>query len=90
MKIKKIKKRSQRKDTDLYDINNFVVQNNTNKINEKKNLFEIPIPVYQEIQENFWEEENPLEEKHLDLNSDFLNNVIFFILKGFLFYFILF
>ena len=77
-KIKKIKKRSQRRDSNLYDINNFVVQNNTNKINEKKDFKNIPIPVYRELEEDYYatlpDEE---ESRDLELNSDIINNVNF-------------
>lgn len=53
-KLKKMKKRSQKRDSSLYDINNFVVQNNTNKINERKEFFNIPIPVFKELDEDFY------------------------------------
>lgn len=53
-KLKKFKKRAQRRDSNLYDINNFVVQNNTNKINERKDVFDIPIPVFKEISEDYY------------------------------------
>ena len=52
--INKSKKKTQRKNSDLYDINNFVVQNNSNKINEKKEFINIPIPVYRELEDNFY------------------------------------
>lgn len=75
IKIKKIKKRTQKRDSNLYDINNFVVQNNTNKINEKKDFVNIPIPVFRELEDNYYQQNEFDEQKNnLDLNSDFLNN----------------
>lgn len=53
-KLKKFKKRAQRRDSNLYDINNFVVHNNSNKINERKDVFNIPIPVYKELADDFF------------------------------------
>ena len=77
-KLKKINKRSQRRDSNLYDINNFVVQNNTNKINEKKNIINIPIPVYKELEENYFTKLPDEEDsRELKLNSDIINNVNF-------------
>ena len=52
-KLKKFRKRTQRRDSNLYDINNFVVHNNTNKINVKKDVFNIPIPVFKELEDHF-------------------------------------
>ena len=74
-KIKKIKKRTQKRDSNLYDINNFVVQNNSNKINEKKDYINIPIPVFKELQEDFYEIKEELND--LELNSDTIFNVVF-------------
>ncbi len=62
-KMKKIKKRTQRRDSNLYDINNFVVQNNSNKINERKDIFNIPIPVFTELEKNFYEITQNIEEQ---------------------------
>jgi len=53
-KINKFKKRTPRRDSNLYDINNFVVQNNSNKINERKDVFDIPIPVFKELADDFY------------------------------------
>lgn len=73
-KIKKIKKRTQRRDSNLYDINNFVVQNNANKINERKDIFDIPIPVYRELEENFYElsQIDKEENNSIDINVSLL------------------
>lgn len=57
-KLKKFKKRAQRRDSNLYDINNFVVQNNTNKINERKDVFDIPIPVFKEVPNDYYNHDN--------------------------------
>lgn len=73
-KIKKIKKRTQKRDSNLYDINNFVVQNNSNKINEKKEYINIPIPVFTELEDDYYSLEDN-EIKNLELNSDTIQNV---------------
>lgn len=73
-KIKKIKKRCQKRDSNLYDINNFVVQNNSNKINEKKDFFDIPIPIYKELDENFYENCNEINSEYININS-YLNEL---------------
>jgi hypothetical protein len=52
--INKIKKKTQRKNSNLYDINNFVVNSNSNKINEKKEYINIPIPVFRELEDDFY------------------------------------
>jgi hypothetical protein len=48
---KKIKSKRKiiKKPPGLYDIDNFVVQNNIKKINQKKQFLNIPIPVYKEL-----------------------------------------
>ena len=73
-KIKKIKKRCQKRDSNLYDINNFVVQNNSNKINEKKDFFDIPIPIFKELDENFYENCNEINSEYININS-YLNEL---------------
>lgn len=90
MKIKKIKKRSHKRDSNLYDINNFVVQNNSNKINEKKDFINIPIPVFRELEDNFYTLDEPEEINNLPLNSDsnILNTVIKHKTKKFIFFII--
>ena len=85
-KIKKIKKRTQKRDSNLYDINNFVVQNNSNKINEKKDYINIPIPVFKELEEDYYEikAEMPLD---LELNETMGNNVTFYLTENIFFLF---
>jgi hypothetical protein len=53
-----------------------VVQNNSNKINEKKENINIPIPVFRELEDEYYTLEEEI--KDLDLNSDLILNVKFF------------
>jgi len=53
-----------------------VVQNNSNKINEKKEYINIPIPVFRELEDEYYTLEEEI--KDLDLNSDLILNVKFF------------
>jgi AAA15 family ATPase/GTPase len=55
------KKKSIKKPPGLYDIDNFVVQNNVKKIQQKKQMLNIPIPIYKEFDKNLLEN---------DINSD--------------------
>ena len=53
-----------------------MVQNNSNKINEKKENINIPIPVFRELEDEYYTLEEEI--KDLDLNSDLILNVKFF------------
>lgn len=53
-----------------------MVQNNSNKINEKKEYINIPIPVFRELEDEYYTLEEEI--KDLDLNSDLILNVKFF------------
>lgn len=46
--------KSPRKDPNIYDINNFVVQNFSSKIIPKKEIFKIPTPIFNELPTNFY------------------------------------
>ena len=76
-KIKKIKKRTQKRDSNLYDINNFVVQNNSNKINEKKDYINIPIPVFRELEEDFYNFKEEMKDLGLNSNKILINKISF-------------
>jgi len=46
--------KSPKKDSNIYDINNFVVQNFSSKIIPKKEIFKIPTPIFQELPHDFY------------------------------------
>lgn len=86
-KLKKFKKRTQRRDSNLYDINNFVMHNNTNKINEKKDVFNIPIPIFIELADDFFN-----KNANEDSGKGYFNEEIpvsLFLLYSFVYFFIL-
>ena len=63
-----------------------MVQNNSNKINEKKDYINIPIPVFKELEEDYYEikAEMPLD---LELNETMGNNVTFYLTENIFFLF---
>jgi hypothetical protein len=67
IKNKKIKKKKsyQKRTSNIFDLNNFIVQNSSNIIRPKYQHVNIPIPVYKEIKESFYEE---------DIRNNQLNN----------------
>ena len=50
------KKKIVKKSNNLYDINNFVIQNNVKKIDQRKQMLNIPIPVYNELNDDYFNE----------------------------------
>jgi len=46
--------KSPKKDSNIYDINNFVVQNFISKIIPKEDIFKIQVPIYQELPDDFY------------------------------------
>jgi hypothetical protein len=70
---RKIKKKSNMKrSSNVYDIDNFIIQNNAMRIHQRHERLDIPIPVFKEISFyyiNTQEEENENEEDEVNILS---------------------
>lgn len=71
-KIKK-KKSYQKRTSNIFDLNNFIVQDTSNVIKPKYQHVNIPIPVYKELDESFYQEEiddnDCIRQLHKDLDE---------------------
>ena len=56
-KLRTKKKKIVKKSNNLYDIDNFVIQNNVKKIDQRKQFLNIPIPVFNELNYDYYNEE---------------------------------
>ena len=62
--VKKRKKNYQKRNSSVFDLNNFIVQNNSFKNIQPKNDFvNIPIPIFKELEDEFYEEDESNEDK---------------------------
>ena len=58
----KQKRKQIKRNSNIYDINNFVVQSSSKKINERREIINIPIPVFSEVSEYFYDVPNVANE----------------------------
>ena len=67
-----------------------MVQNNTNKINERKDIFNIPIPVFRELENYFYQpcEENCNETYKNEINVNIFFSSFFVKIPYFSYYFV--
>ena len=70
----KQKRKQIKRNSNIYDINNFVVQCNSKKINERREIINIPIPVFSELPDNFYQ----IPEDNLEGSDDVINNLLIY------------
>jgi hypothetical protein len=76
--VKKRKKHYQKRNSSLFDLNNFIVQNNHIKNIQPKNDFvNIPIPIYKELEDEFYEGDDSLGNKLSQFQNHKMDVILF-------------
>lgn len=76
--MKKRKKHYQKRNSSLFDLNNFIVHNNHIKNIQPKNDFvNIPIPIYKELEEEFYEGDDSLGDKFSQYQNHKMDVILF-------------